>query len=244
MFSSFPKYRLPDNLTSTNCSMFFLTFLDFHPRLQQTAGLFSHFSCFSPSSPTDLRAVFSISLIFTLIINRPQGFFLIFPDFRPRLQQTAGLFSHFSCFLPSSTTDRRAFFSFFLFFALVSNNRRAFFSFFLFFALTHNRPQGFFLIFLVFCPRHVTDIQPYSRYSPIPDHPDHITGNKKAKNKRSIILARLFSAYFSSFQNISHHSRMSHHSRISPIIPKYLSTFQLILAVRSYLLSAVSTKIL
>ena len=176
MFSSFPKYRLPDNLTSTNCSMFF--------------SLFS---------------------IFTLVSNRPQGFFLIFLVFRPRLQQ----------------------------------------------------PQGFFLIFLVFCPRHLTDIQPYSRYSPIPDHPDHITGNKKAKNKRSIIHARLFSAYFSSFQNvssfqnISHHSGMSHHSRISLITPEYLPSFQnvshhsemslnfpaypgcqilfIILAVRSYL---------
>ena len=221
MFSSFPKYRLPDNLTSTNC-MFLLTFLDFCPHLQQTAGLFSQFSRFLPSSPTDHRAFFSIFLIFTLIINRPQGFFslflffalvsnrpqgffLNFPDFYPRLQLTTGLFSQFSCFLPSSPTD----------------------------------------------------IQPYSRYSPIPDHPDHITGNKKAKNKRSIILARLFSAYFSSFQNISHHSRISlitpeylpsfqnisHHSRMSPIIPKCLSTFQLILAVKSSLLSWLSDPI-
>ena len=150
MFSSFPKYRLPDNLTSTNCSMFFLTFLDFHPCLQQTTGLFSHFSCF--------------------------------------------------------------------------------------------------------CPRHLTDLQPYFRYSPIPDH---ITGSKKAKNKRSIIFARLFSAYLSSFQNVSSFQNISHHSRISLIIPEYLSSFQnishhseislnfpaypgcqilfIILAVRSYL---------
>ena len=129
MFSSFPKYKLPDNLTSTNC-MFLLTFLDFCPhlqqtarlffnflvfcpRLQQTTGLFSqfssflpssltdhraffHFSCFLPSSPTDHRAFFSLFLIFTLIINRPQGFFLNFPNFYPHLQLTTGLFSQFS----------------------------------------------------------------------------------------------------------------------------------------------------
>ena len=137
MFSSFPKYKLPDNLTSTNC-MFLLTFLDFCPHLQQTVGLFSHFSCFSPSSPTDHRAFFSLFLIFTLIINRPQGFFLNFPNFyphlqqtaglffnflvfHPRLQQTTGLFSQFSCFSPSSPTDHRAFFSIFLISTLISN---------------------------------------------------------------------------------------------------------------------------
>ena len=82
MFSSFPKYRLPDNLTSTNC-MFLLTFLDFCPHLQLTTGLFSHFSCFLPSSSTDHRAFFSIFLFFALVFNRYPTFFKIFSDSRP-----------------------------------------------------------------------------------------------------------------------------------------------------------------
>ena len=185
MFSSFPKYRLRDNLISTNC-MFFLIFLDFHPRLQQTAGLFSHFSCFSPSSPT-----------------------------------TAGLFSHFSRFLPSA-------------------------------------PNRYPTLFKIFSDSRPS--RPYNRQQ---------KSEKQTLHHPRAFIFRLFliipecliiPEYLPSFQNISHHSR------ISLIIPEYLSSFQnvshhsemslnfpaypgcqilfIILAVRSYLLSAVSTKIL
>ena len=82
MFSSFPKYRLRDNLISTNC-MFFLIFLDFHPRLQQTAGLFSHFSCFSPSSPTTAGLFSHFSRFLPSAPNRYPTLFKIFSDSRP-----------------------------------------------------------------------------------------------------------------------------------------------------------------